>query len=101
MLTVSPKISEFLLKATKTSDIETALWKVVTEYLDLKMKELKKENSKFSEKWGMSFDEFSIACKEDKLKQDIYSYEVEKDFWEWERIHTLKQHYKTLGVQWK
>ena len=100
MLTASPKISEFLLKATMTSDIETALWKVVSEYLDLKMKELGKENSKFSEKWGMSFDEFSKACKEGKLKEDIYSYEVEKDFWEWERIHTLKQHYKTLGVQW-
>ena len=41
----------------------------------------------------MSFEEFKEKIKEN------YSYEVEKDFWEWEEAETLKQYYtKKLNV---
>jgi len=100
MLTMSPKLGDFITKVTRASDIETALWKVVSEYLDLKSKELDKQIGEFSRKWGMSFEEFSKACKRGTIGKDPYSYEVEKDFWEWERIHTLKRHYDGLGAQW-
>ena len=100
MLTMAPKLSDFITKVTRTPDIETALWKVISEYLDLKSKELDKDIARFSQKWEMSFDEFYKACKDGTLEKDAYSYEVEKDFWEWERIHTLKQHYQDLGAQW-
>ena len=48
----------------------------------------------------MSFEEFSDACQKGKLEKEKYSYEVEKDFWEWERVITLKHHYQELGIQW-
>jgi len=44
----------------------------------------------------MSFEEFSRRCKEGTLGVDPYSWEVERDFWEWERAETLLKHYETL-----
>ena len=66
----------------------------------MKSKELDREINKFNQKWGMSFDEFSNACKKGELREIKYSYKVEKDFWEWERAITLKRHYQELGIQW-
>jgi hypothetical protein len=48
----------------------------------------------------MPFAEFVRACRSDTLGQDIYSYDVEKDYWAWERATTLKQHYEKLGARW-
>jgi len=100
MLTLTPKLTDFLAKITHTTNVDAALWKLVSEYLDMKSKELDREINKFNQKWGMSFDEFSNACKTGKLSEIKYSYEVEKDFWDWERAITLKRHYQELGIQW-
>jgi len=48
----------------------------------------------------MSFEELSTKCKQKEIGKDIYSYEVEKDFWDWERVETLRQHYGELKSQW-
>ncbi len=100
MLTLSPKLGEFLIKAAETADIDMALRKILFEYLELKLKELQGQIKKFEGKWGMSFEEFSAKCKQKEIGKDIYSYEVEKDFWDWERVETLNQHYGELKTQW-
>ena len=48
----------------------------------------------------MNFDEFSKRSEAKTLGQDPYSYEVESDFWEWEKAETLLKHYGTLKKQW-
>ena len=63
MLTLSPKIGNFLVKTAETADIDMALRKILFEYLDLKLKELQTQVKNFEEKWGMSFEEFSTKCK--------------------------------------
>ena len=100
MLTLSPKMGEFLIRAAETPDIELALRKVLFEYLELKLNELEGQAKKFEEKWSMSFEVFSAKCKEKEIDQDIYSYEVEKDFWDWEKIETLRKHYGEVKSQW-
>jgi hypothetical protein len=100
MLTLSPKLGEFLIKAAETADIDMALRKILFEYLELKLKELQGQIKKFEGKWEMSFEEFSAKCKQKEIGKDIYSYEVEKDFWDWERVETLSQHYGELKTQW-
>ena len=100
MLTLSPKIGEFLIRAAETPDIEMALRKILFEYLDLKLKELQGQAREFEKKWSMTFEEFSVKCKQKKIGKDIHSYEVEKDFWDWERIDTLRKHYGELKSQW-
>lgn len=94
MLTVSPQVGELLLQATQSQDLDEALHKVLREYLDLKLHTLSANIHRFEEQWGCPFAEFRERTKAD------YSYEVEKTFWEWEQLETLKTHYQTLQERW-
>lgn len=94
MLTLSPSVGDLLLKATHSQDLEAALHKVLREYLDLKLSSLFAEISHLEQKWRCTFAEFKEKTKEE------YTYEVEKAFWEWERLETLKSHYQTLQERW-
>ena len=89
-----------LVEITQTPDIHMALTKVLTEYLELKIRELQERIAVYEEKWNLSFDEFSTRCQNKNLGQDIYSYEVERDFWEWERLESLRKHYVQMKSQW-
>lgn len=100
MVTVSPQIGEFLLKVTHLPDIDTALRKVLTEYLELKVNQLESKINGYESVWKMTFNEFEDACKNNKLKADVFSYEVEKDFWEWEQLETLLKYYKDIKSRW-
>jgi len=88
-VSVPPQLGSLVTEITEIPDIEIALRKVLSEYLELKGEALEKRIAVFEGKWGMSFDEFSQKCAEGPLKKDVYSYEVEKDFWEWEQAVTL------------
>jgi hypothetical protein len=94
MLTLSPHVGDLLLKVTQAQDLDEALHKVLREYLDLKLTSLSAEIHRFEEKWGCAFVEFKEKTKEN------YSYEVEKEFWEWERLETLRAHYQALLERW-
>ena len=98
MVTLSPQLGVFLTKATQTPDLETALWKVLLEYVELKREALREQITQFEGKWEMSFEEFSRLCREGALQADPYSWEVEQDFWAWEQAVTLLRHYETLGA---
>ena len=93
-MALSPQVGELLLQTTQSQDLEEALHKVLREYLDLKLASLDVEISMLEKKWECSFPEFREKTKED------YRYEVEKDFWEWERLETLKAHYQVLRARW-
>jgi hypothetical protein len=97
---VSPRVGALLTQVTETPDLETALWKVLSEHIDLKTKLLKQRIETFESKWGMTFKEFSERCGAGTLGKDPYAYEVESDFWEWEKAETLLQHYEALQAQW-
>ncbi len=94
MLTLSPQVGELLLKATQSQDLDEALHKVLRDYLDLKLNSLSTEISRLEGKWRCTFAEFREKTKNE------YTYEVEKAFWEWEQVETLKSHYQALRDQW-
>lgn len=96
---VSPRLGVLLTQIADTSDVETALRKVLTDYLRLKIEALQIQIESFEEKWRMSFSEFAQACEEGTL-DDAYSYEVESDYWEWEEAETLLHHYDSLRERW-
>ncbi len=98
MIALSPKLGEVLTQATQTPDLETALWKILSEYMDMKILALNEAVAKFEQKWGMSFEEFSRRTHKGTLKVDIYAWEVEQDFWQWEQAVTLLNHYKSLQL---
>jgi hypothetical protein len=94
MLTVSPQVGELLLQATQSQDLDEALHKVLREYLALKLHELSANIRRLENQWGCSFAEFRERTKAD------YSSDIEKTFWEWEQLETLKAHYETLQERW-
>lgn len=99
-MTVSPRLGVLLTQVTETADLETALWKILTEHIDLKTKLLRQRIRAFESKWRMTFAEFAERCQAGTLGQDPYAYEVESDFWEWEKAETLLRHYETLQSRW-
>jgi hypothetical protein len=92
-VSMPPRLGALLTELVEVPDIGMALRKVLSEYLELKDKTLEERIAAFEAKWGMSFDEFSRKCAEGTLAEDAYSYEVEKDFWEWEQAVTLQNDY--------
>ena len=87
MLTVSPQVGELLLQATQSVDLEEALHKILREYLDLKIASLSADISRLEKKWGCILAEFKEKTSGE------YAYEVEREFWDWEQLETLKSHF--------
>lgn len=100
MITVSPQIGEFLIKVTHLSDMDAALKKVLTEYIDLKIADIEEKIKKYETKRKMNFKEFEESCRSNTLKADAFSYEVEKDFWEWEGLENLFKYYEDIKSRW-
>ena len=100
MPVMTPKLGEVLIKATHSKDIDDALNKIFSEYLELKLKTLLETIDGFQKKWDMSFEGFKRHFKEGTLKEDTYSFDTEKDFWQWEEAETLKKHYEEIKGQW-
>jgi len=93
-LTISPRSGRLLTGIAETPDFEAALQKILSEYIELKIERLEQDIQDFEAKWGMSFPEFAERCEAGTLGRDPYDYEVEKDFWEWEKAVTLLEHYR-------
>ena len=100
MPAVTPKLGEFLVKTTHSKNIDEALNKVFSDYRDLKLKDLRETSEALEKKWGMTFEEFKTQVREGTLKKNSFSFDVEKDFWEWEEAETLRQHYEEMKRQW-
>ena len=50
--TISPRAGLLLTQLTKTADFDAALWKLLLDYLDLKLQTLAAENEAFIQKMG-------------------------------------------------
>ncbi|UJS17880.1 MAG: hypothetical protein L3J17_02185 [Candidatus Jettenia sp.] len=100
MAIMSPKLGEILVKTTHSKDLDDALNKIFSEYLVLKLKTLQETITLFQKKWNMNFEEFKKHFKDATLTKDVYTFNVEKDFWEWEEAETLKKHYEEIKKQW-
>jgi len=100
MPAISPRLGEFLVKATKARDIDDAFTRVFSEYLTMKIMKLVSISEGFKKKWCMDFDEFKDSLNADSLKEGSYAFDTERDFWEWEEAETLKNHYEAFQKQW-
>ena len=96
-LTISPCMGNLLVRMADTSNLETALWKVLGDYISLKTHALRQEIAAFEAKWQMPFTEFAQKFGDGDLSVDAYEYHVESDFWAWEQAETLLEHYEGLA----
>ena len=71
--------------------------KILFDYIDLKLKDINEKIRRFGEKYGMSYEEFKRRILG---SDESYKYDVERDFWEWESLETLKKYYEGLKKRW-
>ena len=94
--TISPRAGLLLTQLTKTADFDTALWQLLHDYLEIKIQALAIESAQFEQKWGMAFPAFKQKLADNELSEDAYSYAVEQEFWQWEKVETLRSYYEEL-----
>lgn len=99
-ISVSPRVGALLSQVTEAPNLETALWQVLTEYLDLKVSGFSERVRQYESAWGMTFAEFAERVRTDQLGQDRYAYDVESAYWDWEEAETLLHHYQDLRARW-
>lgn len=93
---ISNQLAERLLQAAGSGDLETAASKVVNEYIEMKIMQQQAVIARMQEKWKMTFEEFEQRVKNNTLGKDIFSWEVERDDWEWDAAVTLLKKYQSL-----
>jgi hypothetical protein len=63
--------------------MEIALPLAVKELVSLKLRETAEEIKSFEQRYGTDFEVFRSAWHQKKIPNQ-HSYEIEKDYWEWE-----------------
>ena len=94
-MALSPSVVKLLLEITGSSDLNVAVKEISKDAIEHRLEKIESEIRKFEEKYGMTFEEFKRAWEEGKI-ENKHSYEVEKDFWEWEGLMSRKK--KLEGV---
>jgi hypothetical protein len=82
-VSLSNPIYEILQQTAGDSDINDALSKILKDFFHLKIQALQEKISMYEKKYSMSFADFEEACKNGKI-ENPYSYEIEKDNWDWD-----------------
>jgi len=83
---------------TGESDINVAASIVLKEFVQLKKQLVQNKIASFTQKYNMGFAEFERACEDGRI-QDPFSYEVEKDTWDWEAALSEEKTFETF-LQW-
>jgi hypothetical protein len=86
-LVISKSIYKILTDLTGEARFDVALHLATKELVALKLKEVEEQINQFEQRHQMDFNRFSQAWNEDKIA-DKHSYEVERDYWEWEAAIT-------------
>ena len=84
---ISKPIYQILADLTREPRVEVALPLAVKDWVRLKLKEAVEQKTIFSQRYEMDFESFKRAWHEGRIS-DAHSYEVERDYWEWEAAVT-------------
>jgi hypothetical protein len=84
---VSKPLYKILTELTGEQRFDVALQMATKDLVRLKLQEAEQQIKSFEKRYGMAFEKFQQAWETDQIT-DKYSYDVEKDYWEWETAHT-------------
>jgi hypothetical protein len=85
--TISKPIHKILTDLTGEIRFDVALHLATKDLVRLKLKEVEEQRKRFEERYQMDFEAFKQAWNEDQIPNK-HSYEVERDYWEWEAAVT-------------
>ncbi|MDZ7402005.1 MAG: hypothetical protein ONB37_17740 [candidate division KSB1 bacterium] len=94
-VTISKPIHKILTHLTGEERIDVALPLATRDLIQLKLKNYSEQIARFEERYRMTFDQFKIAWDKDQIPNKR-SYEVEKDYWEWEAAVLERQNLEHL-----
>ncbi|MBI2503061.1 MAG: hypothetical protein HYW07_07485 [Candidatus Latescibacteria bacterium] len=95
--TISPGVLKALVDFTGETRVDLAIRLALQEAARFKLEELGGALRHFEQKYQMEFSQFEQAFQNESLPQ-ASSYEVERDFLEWEGLLSRKQRVeKVLG----
>ena len=96
---ISKPIYQILSDLTQETRIEVALPLALKDWLRLKLAETRAQLATFEQRYGMKYPAFREAWQEGRI-ESRHSYEVERDYWEWEAAETdeerLRQMHESL-----
>lgn len=96
-ISVSNRLFKLISEIDIEGDINRKLEHLIERELIRRLTRYQLANRLFSDKYGMSFDEFK---KNRIVQKKNYSFEVESDFWDWELaldgIETIEKKLKSL-----
>jgi hydroxymethylpyrimidine pyrophosphatase-like HAD family hydrolase len=99
-VSLSNPIYEILQQTTGDADVNGALSKILRDFFQLKIQALEEQNANYEKKYGMTFADFDEAMRSGKI-ENPYSYDIEKDNWDWEasitEIEDLMEYEKWLS----
>ncbi len=81
--TISKPIHKILADLTGEIRFDVALHLATKDLVRLKLREAGEQRKRFEERYQMEFEAFKQAWNEGQIPNK-YSYEVERDYWEWE-----------------
>jgi hypothetical protein len=87
---ISKPLQRILFDLTGEDRFDIALQLATKDLLRLKLKEAEERLAVFQNRYALDFEKFKQAWN-DKTIPNRHSYEVEKDFWEWEAAETDKK----------
>jgi hypothetical protein len=92
---ISKPIYRILSDLTQESRVEVALPLAIKDWVRLKLKETREQREAFEQRYGMDFPTFKQAWQEGRIA-DQHSYEVERDYWEWEATVTDEERLRQM-----
>ncbi|MDO9131328.1 MAG: hypothetical protein Q7U34_15835 [Anaerolineales bacterium] len=97
-VTFPKPVYEVLRQLTGESRMNVALPIALKDLVQFKIQDLENKILAFEQKYGMTFNEFENACQQGRIANP-FSYDVEKDNWEWEAALTEREGLREIA-QW-
>ncbi|MHB0878149.1 MAG: hypothetical protein ACYC5O_19105 [Anaerolineae bacterium] len=93
---VSKPVYRVLSDLTGEPRVEVALPIAIRDWIRLKLKEVREQQETFQRRYGMDFAAFRQAWQQGEIPNQ-HSYEVERDYWEWEAAVTDEERLQEMS----
>jgi len=97
-VTLSKSVHRILADLTGEERFDVALHLATKDLVCLKLKEAEERVKQFEERYRMNFEDFKKAWDKGRIPNK-HSYEVERDYWEWEAAMTDRQRFQDMLEQ--
>ena len=93
---ITKPIYRILTDLTREERVEVALPLAMKDWVRLRLHETQEQRRQFELLYGMDFAAFKRDWHEGRI-QDAHSYEIERDYWEWEAAITDEERLQQIA----